>query len=865
MIRRAIHLDSRPRGNEISLFKPGTIEGVCLSVSSPQSIFSEAVTEIVNAGSAAKTGTCDDSKMYPLDRSTPCATCYRFQGGCTGHIAMIRLNEPVINPLFGKKVLEVLSCICFWCSRTLLHPQVIKEITAPIKNCEHWLSVIVKASKGAFCAYCQKTAIVPSFPPDTEVFPDEPAKKDMFHRIKIQSREDTKTGSKGISFIETFGEGSFTAAALKRITPETSSLLGMFLTHPANMIIEAYPILPKNIRSGAANRFESSSYNAADPFQAKYNKLIQANNALLTVPRLSPEHFRAVGIVFAVISSIQWKDVTKSLDRGNSSMVSSSIISQLAGKMGILRDKMAGKRCNHTARSVITPSGKSPFSSIVLPPFMISTTDVLNPSNHAEFVSLWGQGKVKMVRIGGEFRKVTPTTPFPPMGTTFSRLVRNGDYLYVGRQPTLSRQSLMAGKVIVKDQTTISIPSSITSPYNADFDGDEMNVNVPQGPGATAEAEILGSFASNIISPHTGSPCVGIVFNGMISVHMMSKRMEVHPKLWKKCVESEVFLGPDRIKTLDQRLKAVRGEVSRDSAALLSAVFPEDFMYDNGGVKIVRGILVSGTLTKKHLGPVPKSIIHMIYTLNGTACTSRFISECQGLADIFLENVGISVGLMDVLTDRSEEVDSFVRKAREDMYRSVWDLGPVPSDPQAATRHEANISILLSNFLQVGDSIMKEFIDEKNPIATIIGSGAKGNASDIAQVVASVGQIFRKEGRMLLEINGNRASMAFSPGSRNPESLGFCEKSFVKGLDPVQLFFLAVAARQGISDTAVGTSKPGTLARNAAKALEDIVQSGDGSITGCSGEMLLLTSTSNPRESPLDVGMLADWANSLVE
>jgi len=857
--KTTVSLDPRPA--ESQSHKPGDIEGICISVSSPGDILSESVAEIVVSGSTAKMGTCDDEKMYPLDRSVPCGTCSMMPGKCTGHIGMIRLHEPVVNPLFGKKVLEVLSSICFWCSRTLLHPQVIKKITAPIKNCEHWLSAIVKASKGAFCVYCKKTAIVPSFPPDNDVFPEEPPKKEMFHRIKIQGRVNTKTGSKGAFFIEGFGEGSFTAAALKRVTPETSALLGMFLTHPANMIIEIYPILPKNIRSGAANRFESSGYSAGDPLQAKYNKLLQVNNAVLATPRLSPEYFKATGIVFAVISSIEWKDVTKSLDRGNGASV--SIIGQLAGKTGILRDKLGGKRCNHTGRSVITPSGMNPFDSVVLPPLAISTTDVLNKSNYKEFASLWARGRVKMLRIRGEFRKVTAKTAFPPMGTIFSRLIQDGDYIYVGRQPTLSRQSLMTGKVAIKDQLTISIPSSVTTPYGADFDGDEMNVNVPQGSGAKAEAQILASFASNIISPHTGSPCMGVVFNAMISCHMMSKRMEVHPKLWDKCMKSGMLINDDRIKTLDERLKLVRGEVSRDSAALLSAVFPENFFYDHAGVKITRGILTSGTLGEKHLDAVPKSIVHMVYTLNGTACASRFIRECQGIADIFLEGVGISVGLSDV--QGLGEVREFVREAQQELYKSLWSLGAVPSDPREHENHEANSRILLSNFLQVGDSIMKKFIREDSPITTIINSGAKGNASDIAQVIGSVGQIFRKEGRMLLEINGNRASMAFSPRSENPESRGFCPRSFVEGVSPVQLFFLAVAGRQGIADTAVGTSKPGTLARNVAKAAEDAVQTSEGTVAGCAGEMFLLASGSNPREAPINISMIADWANSLVE
>ena len=196
--------------------------------------------------------------------------------------------------------------------------------------------------------------------------------------------------------------------------------------------------------------------------------------------------------------------------------------------------------------------------------------------------------------------------------------------------------SIMCHRVKILEGKTFRLNLSCTTPYNADFDGDEMNLHALQTHESRADALELMSVAKNIITPQSNRPVMGIVQDSLLSSFMMThddvridKAEMCNIMMW---IEGAVLPVPDYDPLWSGR-------------QCLSLLFPTDFNWRD---TIVNGILVKGPIGKAALGRSHGSIIHRLYNDYGSDRTCQFINELQRSNHVWFASQGFSIGIGDM-------------------------------------------------------------------------------------------------------------------------------------------------------------------------------------------------------------------------
>jgi DNA-directed RNA polymerase beta' subunit len=392
-----------------------------------------------------------------------------------------------------------------------------------------------------------------------------------------------------------------------------------------------------------------------------------------------------------------------------------------------------------------------------------------------------------------------------------------GDFSLFNRQPSLRKKSFLGLQAKIVPHLTFRFNLSLCTPYNADFDGDEMNVHVPQSIQATAEAKELMSIEAQLLNAQNSKPVCGIVQDALLGAHYLSQPhtlfnkaqfaqlMMTIPNLYEFPIPA--FLKPEPLWTGRQAL---------------SLVFP-DFNYTNGEVVIWRGELLSGVLTKEHLGAVSGGIIHVISKLYSPARALDFMNSIQLLCNSYLETQGISAGLSDCRPDAESrrKIDHLIDKC-VDRVQEIETMAKELGVP--AARREAQVSGLLGKMLGVAGGILQKTPDRQtNALKMMIAAGSKGNVMNLAQISGLSGQQ-SLEGKRIANMYrpDDRVLPYFEHSSTDPAARGFVRNSFVQGLTMTQMFFHTISGHEGIVDTGVKTADTGYLQRKMVTATEAI-------------------------------------------
>uniref|UniRef100_A0A1J3HYB5 DNA-directed RNA polymerase subunit n=1 Tax=Noccaea caerulescens TaxID=107243 RepID=A0A1J3HYB5_NOCCA len=235
----------------------------------------------------------------------------------------------------------------------------------------------------------------------------------------------------------------------------------------------------------------------------------------------------------------------------------SGICQLLEKKEGLFRQKMMGKRVNHACRSVISPDPYIAVNDIGIPPvFALKLT-------YPERVTPWNVEKLRQAIINGpdihpgatHYSDKVCTLKLPPSkkariaiarklfssrgatteigktcdinfeGKVVYRHMQDGDVVLVNRQPTLHKPSIMAHMVrVLKGEKTLRLHYANCSTYNADFDGDEMNVHFPQDEISRAEAYNIVNANNQYARPSNGDPLRALIQDHIVSSVLLTKR-----------------------------------------------------------------------------------------------------------------------------------------------------------------------------------------------------------------------------------------------------------------------------------------------------------------------------------------------------
>lgn len=540
-----------------------------------------------------------------------------------------------------------------------------------------------------------------------------------------------------------------------------------------------------------------------------------------------------------------------------------SIRARLKGKEGRLRGNLMGKRVDFSARTVITGDPNLSLDEVGVPRSIARTLtypETVTPYNIQKLHQLVKNGPNQhpgaryVIRDSGERIDLRHHKRAGEIslqyGWKVERHIIDGDYIIFNRQPSLHKESMMGHRVRVLPYSTFRLNLSVTSPYNADFDGDEMNLHVPQSEETRAEISQLCMVPLNIVSPQKNGPLMGIVQDTLCGIYKISRR-DVF--LSKEQVMNILLWVPDWDGVLPQPA-ILKPRPKWTGKQIVSLVIPAGLNFsrassegfspvNDDGLLISGGELMYGLPTKKTVGAAGGGVVHIIFNEKGPEAAMKFFNGAQTVVNYWLLHNGFSIGIGDTIPDKDtiQQIENAVNKQKEDVAeitRSATEneLEPLPGMNVRET-FESKVSKALNKARDDAGAVTEESLKDLNNATQMARSGSKGTTINISQMTAVVGQQ-SVEGKRIPFGFKYRTLPHFTKDDYSPESRGFVENSYLRGLTPTEFFFHAMAGREGLIDTAVKTAETGYIQRRLVKALEDVMAKYDGTVRNSLGDIV---------------------------
>ena len=261
-------------------------------------------------------------------------------------------------------------------------------------------------------------------------------------------------------------------------------------------------------------------------------------------------------------------------------------------------------------------------------------------------------------------------------------------------------------------------------------------------------------------------------------------------------------------------------------------------------LKIKNGQILSGCFDKSVYQARSKGIIHTVFNEYGCEETTRLFDHTQKLICDWLVYSGFSVGVSDLAVESStqEKFKETIRKMKVNAYDIIKTIHDGRFENNSTYNNHVMferkvIGILNDANKNVGNEGLKNIRDENNRLINMIKSKSKGNTINVAQMIGCVGQQ-NVDGKRIPYGFEDRTLPHYTKYDDGPESRGFVENSFIKGLTPQEFFFHAMGGREGLIDTAVQTSEVGYTQRKLVKAMEDCKVNYDYSVRNASGVII---------------------------
>lgn len=531
---------------------------------------------------------------------------------------------------------------------------------------------------------------------------------------------------------------------------------------------------------------------------------------------------------------------------------------RLKGKEGRFRGNLSGKRVNFSARTVISPDPNISINEVGVPEIIAKEVTV------PVYVTEWNIEEVKKyikngpdkhpganyvirpdnrkIRIYEETKEAVLEKIKP--GYIVERHLKDGDIVLFNRQPSLHRMSMMAHEVRVLPYKTFRLNLCVCPPYNADFDGDEMNLHVLQTEEALAEAKILMRVQEHILSPRFGGPIIGGIHDHISGAYLLTKKstrfdegdvfqllkragIPLPDKKGREWTGKEIFslLLPD---DLNMTYKA---EICRKCDECLKKECKHDAY-----VIIENGQLKSGVIDEKAYGAFSGKILDHIVKEYGSDKAREFLDSATRLAIAAIMKVGFTTSIRDeeIPDEAKERIEAHLKNAEKRVDRLIEayenrELEPLPGRTLEETL-EMKIMQVLGEARDKSGEIAEGYLDmEKNHAVIMALTGARGSMLNLTQITACVGQQSVRGSRITRGYN-KRTLPHFKKGELGAKARGFVHSSYKEGLDPLEFFFHAMGGREGLVDTAIRTAQSGYMQRRLVNALQDLTVTEDGMV-----------------------------------
>jgi DNA-directed RNA polymerase II subunit RPB1 len=832
--------------------------GIQFAVMSGEEIKQRSVAEILTTNTYSNDEPAleglFDPRMGVIDRNKSCLTCKQQNDLCPGHFGHIVLAKPCFYWHYLGTIKKILKCVCFRCSKILLDksdPKVIKLMNSKLSKKGKFVA-IEELSKNI--KYCQGT----NGDGCGATMPSKIDEKSILGKIVLTwSTKNKDVVEDENNKVEYFA--SDVLRILSRITDEDSRLIGFppEINRPENMICTIFPVCPPAVRPSDKNDMGQRCFDDLTNFLCD---IIKNNNNLRKIienKKTNQFSYNAAYTllqfyIFAYVDNTtpSHKKITK-----RTGLPLKSIIERIKGKTGRIRGNLMGKRVDFSARSVITPDPNIGINELGVPiqiAMNLTFPERVNDMNRdrlmdaikngpfnypgAKYIYKTNEGGGRKIMLRG----LDITTIYLENGDIVERHLNDGDYVLFNRQPTLHKMSMMAHKIKVLPYNTFRLNIMVTPPYNADFDGDEMNMHVPQSEQSMNELRMLARVQELIIAPKNSSPEIAVVQDAVTGIYRITDdEVRVSEKsMFNLIMTNSYFKGLETLndfKFIDKDLR------------LLSTIIPKNISINmknksEDKVEVNNGIIKKGKFDKEIYQKQTSGLVHSVFMENGSEYAKKLFNNTQTLICDWLVLSGFSVGLSDlqVSEEKRQNMDEIINKMREKAYLLVKSvhMGEYVNETFLSDKDafEHDMKTILG---EAGKELEKQItnVDDKysyNRMLDMIKSGAKGGNMNIRQMVAGLGQQ-DIEGRRVPDSFNNRSLPHYTKYNYNPESRGFVTNSFIDGLTPQEFYFHAMAGRIGLVSTAVKTAETGYIQRKLIKALEDCKIAHDLTIRNANG------------------------------
>jgi len=407
-------------------------------------------------------------------------------------------------------------------------------------------------------------------------------------------------------------------------------------------------------------------------------------------------------------------------------------------------------------------------------------------------------------------------------------------------------------------------------PYNADFDGDEMNMHVVQSEEALAEADVLMKVQEHILSPRFGGPIIGAIQDHISGTYLLT-----HDDNHFDEATVLDLLRQTSINDLPEPAGEEDGDAYWTGDEVFSVLLPDglDLTFESSsgdGVVIEDGELVEGTIDEMAVGSFVGEIVETVAKVYGEDRARQFIDDVAGLAVRSIMHFGFSFGISDedLPQEARDEIEIAIEESEQEVERLIetYDRGELESLPGRTLEETLEMKVMqaLGKARDEAGEIAEQYLDEDNPGVVMADSGARGSMLNLTQMAGCVGQQAVR-GERINRGYENRTLSHFEEDDLSADARGFVRHSYKEGLDPKEFFFHAMGGREGLVDTAVRTSKSGYLQRRLINALQELEAQYDGTVRNAEDDIVQFEYGEDgvdpmkmPKEGTVDVDSIVD-------
>ena len=836
------------------------IIAIQFSILSPDEIRKGSVAEITSRDTYINNkpviGGLFDPRMGVLEPGLICPTDGLDYMKTPGYFGSIELARPVFYIQYLSTILKVLRCVCFKCSKLKLDKDSYKQ-ALNLSGDARWkyvfslASVIKRCGENISdgCGCLQPTKI----------------KKEGLATI-IAEWKSVK-GMEGENIAEPIKlSPELVLKIFKRISDEDVTFMGFspIWSRPDWMICQVMAVSPPSVRPSVKHDAQQRSEDDLSQILVniiKTNKTLQEkiqNNA----PSNIIEDWTSV-LQYYVATQVDNKIPGVASVAQRSGRPLKSVKDRLNGKGGRMRGNLMAKRVDYSARSVITADPNISIRELGIPMKIaknITKPEVVNKLNKSFLTKLVLNGpdiypgaKILEKKNGESItlRYVDKQSIVLEYGDIVHRHMMNGDAVLFNRQPTLHRMSMMCHIARIMAQgDTFRMNVADTKPYNADFDGDEMNLHMPQDVESESELKNLAAVPYQIISPANNSSIIGIYQDSMLGCYQFTREnINFTPRnamnllmMFNRVNEFELLNKGGLISNFDI-LTQIMPPLSLKYKTKTFNEDKDDMKTSNNVIEIKNGTYYRGQMDKSVLGGASKGLLQRICNDFGNMSSSNFIDDLQNIITEYMVSSSFSVGISDLISNEktSQSIIQTITSKKIDVKNLIEQTQFGIFENNTGKTNEEEFETRVNNILnqatsESGKTGLKS-LDKNNRFVTMVNAGSKGSDLNISFMISCLGQQ-NVDGKRIPYGFENRTLPHFTKFDDSPGARGFVESSYINGLSPQELFFHAMGGRVGLIDTAVKTSTTGYIQRKLIKGLEDLMVNYDMTIRTNKGKIV---------------------------